>query len=313
MFEFPERHFYYFQEKDGPKNQFMISKDRAGDVSFAETEFFYYKRPNSKRSYIHLERHGGSYEHDWEKEIVERGPMFMRTTLRLTERTRRELETIHRLELEEEFKRKRMESEYTFDVFISHAAADSKEADQIYEAILARGKKAFLSKKSLKAGEDFADKIRTALVSSRELWLLVSPNSLDSDWVISEWGAAWALEKRIVPILHRCGPDQLPDRIRRLHCIDFYKLPELIADTFPIKEWKITRVFKPENEAQLKELDEFMEWPAHRSATEGFIFPDDETRKRSIVFCKSYEKDDSDPNLRKRRMILVQIREAEDA
>jgi len=200
MFEFPERHFYYFQEKDGPKNQFMISKDRAGDVSFAETEFFYYKRPNSKRSYIHLERHGGSYEHDWEKEIVERGPMFMRTTLRLTERTRRELETIHRLELEEEFTRKRMESEYTFDVFISHAAADSKEADQIYEAILARGKKAFLSKKSLKAGEDFADKIRTALVSSRELWLLVSPNSLDSDWVISEWGAAWALEKRIVPI-----------------------------------------------------------------------------------------------------------------
>jgi hypothetical protein len=79
MFEYPERHFYYFQGKDAPKNQFMIDKDRQGYISFAETEFFYYRRPNSERSYIHLERHGGKYKRDWEREIVEKGPMFMRT------------------------------------------------------------------------------------------------------------------------------------------------------------------------------------------------------------------------------------------
>jgi hypothetical protein len=231
----------------------------------------------------------------------------MRTTLKLTERTRRELETLQRLELEEEFKRKRREAEYSTDVFISYASADSNEANQLYEAILGRGKKAFLAGKSLRPGEDFADEIRQALVSSRELWLLVSPTSLKSDWVLSEWGAAWALGKRIVPILHRCSPEQLPDRIRRLQCIDFYRFAELIEQTFPTKEWKFTQVFKPEGAAKLKELDEFMSHHAHRDPKQGFVFPDPETKKDWLVFCKSYEPDDSDPNLRKRHVVLVHI------
>jgi hypothetical protein len=307
MFEYPERNFYYFQEKDGPKNQFMLAKEREGQISFAETEFFYYRHPKLERDYIHLERHAGKYVNEREKEIVEKGPMFMRTTLRLPERTRRELETLHRLELEEEFKRKRKEAEYTTDIFISYASADSDEATQIYDAVIAKGKKAFLASKSLKPGEDFAEEIRQALVSSRELWLLVSPTSLKSDWVLSEWGAAWALDKKIVPILHRCSPEQLPDRIRRLQCIDFYKFADLVAQTFPLKEWTVTQAFKPEQEAQLKELDEFMNWPAHRSPKQGFIFPDPETRKEWLVYCKSYESDDSDPNLLKRHIQLTHI------
>jgi TIR domain len=274
---------------------------------FAETEFFYYKNPNLKRHYLHIERHGDQYEFDWERKVVEKGPMFMRTTLRLPERTRRELETLQRLELEEEFRRRRKEAEYSTDVFISYASADSSEANQIYDAIVGRDKKAFLAGKSLKPGEDFADEIRQALISSRELWLLVSPASLKSDWVLSEWGAAWALDKKITPILHRCSPENLPDRIRRLQCIDFYKVPELVAQTFPPKEWKITQVFKPENAAKLTELDEFMSWPAHRDSKVGFIFPDPETEKRWLVYCKSYESDDSDPNLRQRHMVLIHI------
>ncbi len=305
MFEYPERDFYYFQEKGSPKNQLMLSKEEAGHISFAETEFFYYKHPKFKRDYIHLERHADENGDEWEKEIIQKGPMFMRTTLRLPERTRRELEILRRLELEEEFKRRRKEAEYTTDVFISYASADGNEANQIYEAILARGKKAFLASKSLKPGEDFADEIRHALVSSRELWLLVSPTSLKSDWVLSEWGAAWVLDKRIVPILHRCSPEQLPDRIRRLHCIDFYKFADLIEQTFPLKEWSVTQVFKPEHEEKLKELDEFMSWPAHRDSKQGFAFPDPETEKMWLVYCKSYEHDDSDPKLRKRHMLLI--------
>lgn len=307
MFDHPERDFYYFQEKDGPKSELMIAKDRHGYISLAETEFFYYKHPNFEQDYVHIERHDDQYEWDWEREVVEKGPMYMRTTLRLTERTRRELETLHRLALEEEFKRRRKEAEYSTDVFISYASADSAEANQIYDAVLARGKKAFLAGKSLRPGEDFADEIRQALVSARELWLLVSPTSLRSDWVLSEWGAAWALEKKIVPILHRCSPEQLPDRIRRLQCIDFYRLADLIAQSFPTKEWKFTQLFKPEESDKLAELDEFMSWPAHKDPKKGFVFPDPETEKRWLVYCKSYELDDSDPNLRKRHVVLIHI------
>ena len=109
---------------------------------------------------------------------------------------------------------------------------DQQEASQLYEAIIAAGGKVFLAAKSLKPGDDFAEEIRKALLKSKELWLLVSPNSLRSDWVITEWGAAWALNKKTVPIIHRCRPEDLPDRIRRLHCIDFYRFPELIKDRF---------------------------------------------------------------------------------
>ena len=120
----------------------------------------------------------------------------------------------------------------TIDVFLSYSSDDRQHADELYEAITAAGGKAFLAARDLRPGDDFAEEIRKALWKSRELWLLVSPNSLTNDWVISEWGAAWALGKKIVPILILCRAEHLPDRIARLHCIDFHKFPELISDRF---------------------------------------------------------------------------------
>jgi hypothetical protein len=121
----------------------------------------------------------------------------------------------------------------TYDVFLSYASGDSREALKIYEAVVAAGGRVFLSEKSLKAGDDFAERIRSALHASDELWLLLSPNSLRSEWVISEWGAAWVLRKRIIPILFRCTPQDAPDRIGRLHCIDYHRCTELVHDRFP--------------------------------------------------------------------------------
>jgi hypothetical protein len=128
-----------------------------------------------------------------------------------------------------------MASDLIYDVFLSYASTDSHEASQIYDSIISAGGTAFLSNKTLRAGDDFEEAIRDALHASAELWLLLSPNSLRSEWVISEWSAAWAVRKRIIPILFRCVPAEAPDRIRKLHCIDFHKYPDLIKDLFPGK------------------------------------------------------------------------------
>jgi len=122
--------------------------------------------------------------------------------------------------------------EYNHDIFISYSSLDENEAGVLYQALVDIGKRAFLSAKSLNPGENFAEEIRSHLIRSRELWLLVSPNSLKSEWVLTEWGAAWVLQKKIVPILHRCGPEDLPLRLRGIHSIDFYKYRELIKTTF---------------------------------------------------------------------------------
>ncbi len=50
-------------------------------------------------------------------------------------------------------------------------------------------------------GAVWAEEIRRALVSSREMALLASPTSLVSEWVQTEWGVAWAMQRAITPIL----------------------------------------------------------------------------------------------------------------
>lgn len=316
MFEYPDRDFYYFQKKEGGGNQLLIAKEVLGYILIEETEYFYYEHPNYKGHYIKIKDTDGQYNWEWEKKVVDETPMFTRSKLCLTERSKRELETLHKIYLEEEIKRRKKEKENENDIFISYASSESKKANKIYEAITAVGGRAFLAEKSLAPGEDFAEKIRQAIISSREIWLLVSPSSLKSDWVLSEWGAGWILNKRIVPILYRCTPEQLPDRLRKLQCIDFDEFPDLVAQTFPekkntlngsTKQWKITQKFKPEDVEKLIELDEMMSWAPHRDSKIGFIFPDPETGKEWLVYCQSYQVDDSDPNLKKRHIVLIHI------
>jgi TIR domain len=234
MYEYAERNYYYYKEVAPGSGGLMLEKARLGYILMEDREPHYY-RHTYYNLYVHIEPHDGQYNEDWEREVVEKGPEFLQYRLRLTERARRELEIWYRLRLEEELRRKWKEAELRYDVFISYSSADSSEANQLFEAVKRAGGRAFLSAKSLKPGGDFAEDIRESLIAARQLWLLVSPTSLKSDWVLSEWGAAWALEKKIVPILHRCSPEQLPDRLSRLHCIDFYRFPELIAQTFPVK------------------------------------------------------------------------------
>lgn len=232
LFHEPECNFYYFVEKDGKQNSFLSAAKDRKDILMNEVEFFYYKHPKFDRDYIRIENRNGKYNFEWEKEVVEKGPMYLRIRLQLSERKKRELEILQKVKIEDAIRAHRKESLNNYDVFLSYASVDRQEAITLYNAILEAGGKAFVAEKDIHPGDDFADKIRIALCNSKELWLLVSPQSIKSDWVISEWGAAWALEKKIIPILHRCAYDSLPDRLRKLQCIDYYKYPELIKHTF---------------------------------------------------------------------------------
>ena len=73
------------------------------------------------------------------------------------------------------------------------------------------------------------------------------------------------------------------------------------------KRWELNYTFKPQDTDKLKELDEFMAWPAHRDPQQGFVYPIPETGKQWLVYCESYEADDSNPSLKKRRIVLVHI------
>jgi hypothetical protein len=238
MWLFPEEHFFHFYgHMGGPApDGVLLSARNRGDILMDESERRYYKHPKFQRDYVRIVPNGEQYNWDWQRDVVEKGPEFWRVTLKLSARKRDEMDAWRKVQMEEHFRQQARQARYAYDVFLSYAGADTSEAQSLHDKIVAADLKVFMAPKVLKPGDDFAEEIRMALLGSRELWLLVSPSSSSSEWVISEWGAAWALGKRIVPILHRCGPESLPARIQKLQCIDLYRSDELIRSLREIRE-----------------------------------------------------------------------------
>jgi hypothetical protein len=109
---------------------------------------------------------------------------------------------------------------YRYDIFFSYADKDLRVAEETCTEMVSADLKCYLANKELVGGDEFAEEIRQALIASREVVVLCSPNSIRSTWVTTEWAAAWALDKRITPFLYQVSVDQLPDRLARLHCVD---------------------------------------------------------------------------------------------
>lgn len=116
------------------------------------------------------------------------------------------------------------------DVFISYSHEDEGEAREIKERLSKKNITSFLAPKDLKTGDTFEDKIKENLRKCKAVFLLLTPNSLGSEWVITEWGAAWALGRHIFPILLRCNISDLPDRLKRLQSKDYHKLDHVIRE-----------------------------------------------------------------------------------
>jgi len=97
MFNHPERSFYYFGNKDGSPNKLLQNSKCRGEILMNVAEFFYYKHPNNDHDYIKIQRGGG--QSDWGKEVVKKGPMFVRIKLELSEKKKRELEVYQKIEI----------------------------------------------------------------------------------------------------------------------------------------------------------------------------------------------------------------------
>ena len=106
LFEEPECSFYFFSEKDrGNKDSLLVVAMNQGDIVVDKTEFFYYKHPNHDRDYLEIEVRDGNYQWPWQKEVVEKGPMFVRREIKLSQRKRTELETLQKIVMEDNLRK----------------------------------------------------------------------------------------------------------------------------------------------------------------------------------------------------------------
>ncbi len=89
LYMHPEHKFYIFLEQGKPINKEILKRIESFGVLSGANEFYYYKHPKFDRDYICIQRH--KIEFDWEREVVDRGPMFFRTSLKLSKAMTRRL------------------------------------------------------------------------------------------------------------------------------------------------------------------------------------------------------------------------------
>jgi hypothetical protein len=103
--------------------------------------------------------------------------------------------------------------------FLSYARADGREeADRLSGDLNAAGRKAWVDRDSLRAGDDWSAEVKEAIRSAEAFILLLTPASVISPQVRQEYQEALRLKKHVLPILiQQCQP---PEEINPINYLD---------------------------------------------------------------------------------------------
>ena len=83
IYKHPERKFYLFVEHTKPLNQYLMNAKNKNKILMNICEQHFYPHPKFERDYIKI--HKNNINFDWERDVLNKGPMFKRITLILTE------------------------------------------------------------------------------------------------------------------------------------------------------------------------------------------------------------------------------------
>lgn len=90
LFEYPEDSFFVFSVEKTALNSLLLAAINTDKIRIVESQNFFYRHPNFDRDYIRIDRHRSRW--DWERDVAEKGPMFTRHELRLTEKSRQDMQ-----------------------------------------------------------------------------------------------------------------------------------------------------------------------------------------------------------------------------
>lgn len=119
----------------------------------------------------------------------------------------------------------------TLSVFLSYIIADRVYAHKLRGLLSQWPNLRIFTPEMLSAGEDWESKLKNELSQCDIFIVLLSSNSVDSNWILQELGAAWALNKPIVPVV--TNPDvfsKIPLTLSEIQFIETKDLekPEVI-------------------------------------------------------------------------------------
>src|SRR5438046_2050845 len=119
-----------------------------------------------------------------------------------------------------------------YQVFVSHATADKWIAKLICEKIEATGAASFRDDRDIQGGDDIPEEIRRQIKQSREILVLLTPQSVGRQWVTLEVGAAWGWSKRIriILVMYHVSVDPIPDMIKKKKAVPLNDLDQYLNE-----------------------------------------------------------------------------------
>ncbi len=109
----------------------------------------------------------------------------------------------------EEIKPKKSTLPIVSRIFISHSSKDKAIVDNFTQKILRLGlevakEEIFCSSiegMGIRSGDDFRDRLKNAITNSEIVIILISQSYKESEICLNEMGAAWVLNKKVIPII----------------------------------------------------------------------------------------------------------------
>ncbi len=96
----PEVEFYYYQEYGKERNKYLSQACNSGQILMNDFEYYYYKHPNFIRDYVKIQKHNIKF--DWQREVMESTPMFIKTRVLLSKSQERHLSILQAIETEKQ-------------------------------------------------------------------------------------------------------------------------------------------------------------------------------------------------------------------
>ena len=115
-----------------------------------------------------------------------------------------------------------------YTVFISHSSLDAWIARTMAEKIRSLGVDCWLDEKDLEGGDIIPDEIIRGIDACQEAIVLISPNSVSSQWVSFEIGGVRAQHKRVTPILNNVRLNEMAP-MKDIKSIDLNKFEQFLA------------------------------------------------------------------------------------
>lgn len=116
-----------------------------------------------------------------------------------------------------------------YTVFVSHSSKDNWIAGQIAKEVQALGGEPWFDLNRLRGGDAFQEEILEAIRDCTEAIVLISPNSVNSQWVSYEIGAVAVQGKRVTPFLNNVAPEAMAP-LRGVNALDLNDFDKFLRE-----------------------------------------------------------------------------------